>query len=81
MTKKKDIHFNISERKILLRVFDLVFILISLYGIGHFFEFDYFYITTEYWAWIIVLALYISVFGTVFELYDLQKASKLEKVF
>lgn len=80
MTKKKDIHFNISERKILLRVFDLVFILISLYGIGHFFEFDYFYITTENWAWIIVLALYISVFGTVFELYDLQKASKPESV-
>jgi exopolysaccharide biosynthesis polyprenyl glycosylphosphotransferase len=29
----------------------------------------------------VVLALYISVFGTVFELYDLQKASKKEKVF
>ncbi|WP_452226399.1 sugar transferase [Lacinutrix cladophorae] len=80
MTKKKDIHFDISERKILLRIFDLVFIFVSLYSIGHFFEFDYFYIDNNNWAWILILALYISVFGTVFELYDLQKASKQDSV-
>ena len=73
---KKDIHFNISERKILLRIFDLVFVMASLYGLSIVFDFDYFTITKENWTWVFVLALYITVFGTVFELYDLQKSSK-----
>ena len=73
---KKDIHFNISERKILLRIFDLVFVMASLYGLSIVFDFDYFTITKENWTWVFVLAVYITVFGTVFELYDLQKSSK-----
>ncbi len=78
---KKGIHFNISERKILLRVFDIVFVLAALYFVSNRFDFDYFSINKEHWAWAFVLALYISVLGTVFELYDLQKSSKPEKVF
>jgi len=77
---KKGIHFNISERKILLRIFDIVFILIALYFVSNLFDFDYFTVTKENWTWVFVLILYISAFGTVFELYDLQKASKIEKV-
>ena len=77
---KADIHFNISERKILLRIFDLVFVLLALYLLSNLFDFDYFTITKENWTWIVVLMLYISVFGTVFELYDLQKSSKLDTV-
>jgi exopolysaccharide biosynthesis polyprenyl glycosylphosphotransferase len=78
MPNRNAIHFEISERKILLRVFDIVFVLLSLYLIGNIFEFDYFGITRENWSWTLVLVLYISVFGTIFELYDLQKASKIE---
>jgi len=77
---KQRIHFNISERKILLRVFDIVFVLLALYGLSSEFEFDYFTITKENWTWVFVLGLYISGFGTVFELYDLQKSSKFEKI-
>lgn len=77
---KSSIHFNISERKVLLRIFDLVSILIVLYFLGNTFEFNYFIITKENWTWVLVLILYISVFGTIFELYDLQKSSKLEKI-
>ncbi|MFD2823346.1 sugar transferase [Lacinutrix iliipiscaria] len=80
MARKQDIHFNISERKILLRILDLLFIMLSLYGLSELFEFDYFTITKENWTWVLVLALYITIFGTVFELYDLQKASKTESV-
>ncbi|WP_242206338.1 exopolysaccharide biosynthesis polyprenyl glycosylphosphotransferase [Aestuariivivens insulae] len=76
----QNIHFNISERKVLLRVFDLVFVLGLLYLVGNLFDFDYFSITKENWTWVLVLVLYISVFGTVFELYDLQKSSKMEQV-
>jgi len=78
---KKDIHFNISERKILLRVMDLISILGMLYLVSSLFDFDYFSVTHENWTWILVLMLYVSVFGTVFELYDLQKASRQDKVF
>lgn len=77
---KKGIHFNISERKVLLRIFDIISILVVLYFVSNTFDFDYFTITKENWRWIFVLIIYISVFGTIFELYDLQKASKLEKV-
>ena len=76
---KKGIHFEISERKILLRLFDIVAILSVLYFVGKTFEFDYFTITKEKWRWVFVLILYISIFGTIFELYDLQKSSKIEK--
>jgi len=73
------IHFNISERKVLLRIFDIISALVVLYFVSNTFEFDYFTITKENWRWIFVLILYISVFGTIFELYDLQKSSKIEK--
>ena len=74
------IHFNISERKILLRVFDVLSILLVLYFVSNSFDFDYFTLTKEKWAWVLVLILYVSIFGTVFELYDLQKSSKIEKI-
>ncbi len=77
---KTDIHFNISERKILLRIFDILFILGTLAAVSYLFDFDYFTVTKENWTWILVLILYISAFGTVFELYDLQKSSKIEIV-
>ena len=76
----RSIHFNISERKILLRIFDIVSILLVLYFVSNTFDFDYFTITKENWKWVFVLILYVSVFGTVFELYDLQKSSKVEKI-
>ncbi|PWI31529.1 sugar transferase [Flavobacteriaceae bacterium LYZ1037] len=77
---KQDIHFNISERKILLRVVDILSILGMLYLVSSIFAFDYFTVTHQNWSWVLVLLLYISVFGTIFELYDLQKASRMDKV-
>ena len=81
MSTKKGIHFEISERKILLRLFDIFVVLAFLYIIGISFEFNYFTITKENWTWSLVLALYIAVFGTIFELYDLQSSSKLDISF
>ncbi len=74
------IHFNISERKILLRIFDVLSILCTLYFVSNSLDFDYFTITKENWTWVLVLVLYVSIFATVFELYDLQKSSKIEKI-
>jgi hypothetical protein len=37
---KKKMHFEISERKMILRLFD-VLLFYSFYAIGHFFDLDY----------------------------------------
>tara|TARA_B100000809_G_scaffold120193_1_gene118490 strand:+ start:123 stop:1517 length:1395 start_codon:yes stop_codon:yes gene_type:complete len=80
MSQKSNIHFDISERKILLRVFDIISVLSLLYLVGLVFDFDYFKINEQNWVWSIVLVVYLSVFATIFELYDLQKANKFEIV-
>ena len=72
MINKKKIHFEISERKILLRVFDVLWVLLALYFIGKVFNFDYFNISASNFYWTIVLALYLNVIGSVFEMYNLR---------
>ena len=78
---KSSIHFDISERKVLLRIIDVFAVLAILYTVSNFFDFNYFIINKENWKWVFVLVLYMSIFGTIFELYDLQKSSKLDKTF
>jgi exopolysaccharide biosynthesis polyprenyl glycosylphosphotransferase len=68
-------HFEISERKILLRFFDVLFVLLSLYIIGEVFEFDYLKISKDNYHWCLLLGAYILFFGAVFEMYNLQVAS------
>jgi len=75
MKSNKKIHFEISERKILLRVFDVFFVLGALYLVGSVFNFSYFYITSSNFYWTLVLGVYLLFFGTVFEAYNLQVAS------
>lgn len=75
MKLKKNIHFEISERKILLRVFDVLSVLVILYALWKFTSFEYF----SFVSWNIVpglvLALYLNVLGTIFDMYNLQTAS------
>ncbi|NQY05902.1 MAG: hypothetical protein HRT68_06785 [Flavobacteriaceae bacterium] len=78
MKSQKKIHFQLSERKILLRVFDVLFVLLGLFGVGELFDFDYFKFSTEKWAWIIFLTFYLLFFGSVLELYNIYKASKFD---
>ncbi len=75
MLSSKKIHFEISERKILLRVFDVLTVVGALYLVGMLFKFDYFSISKVNFYWTIILGLYINVLGTVFEMYNLQTAS------
>ncbi len=81
MGKKKDIHFEVSERKILLRLLDMAFVFFGLYLLELFFPYNYLLIRGENTLYLIVLAFYLMIFGTIFELYDLQKASKLDVTF
>ncbi|QNJ96690.1 sugar transferase [Constantimarinum furrinae] len=80
MSQKSNIHFDISERKVLLRLFDIASVLALLYLVGIVFNFDYFKINKDHWVWSIVLGIYLTIFATIFELYNLQKASKFEVV-
>lgn len=80
MSRSRSIHLEISERKIFLRIFDVFWVLLTLYLAGIFFKLDYFTINSEFWVWTCVLIIYLSLFSSVFELYDLQKASKYDTV-
>lgn len=75
MNSKKKIHFEVSERKILLKLVDVIVVLLSLYIVSSIFDFHYFTFSANNYYWTILLALYINVFGTVFEMYNLQVAS------
>jgi exopolysaccharide biosynthesis polyprenyl glycosylphosphotransferase len=75
MFSRNKIHFEISERKVLLRIFDIATVLLALYLVDVLFNFNYFHISIRNYYWTVVLGLYISVLGTVFEMYNLQVAS------
>ena len=75
MNNRKGIHFEVSERKVLLRIFDVISVLFSLYLVGITFSFHYFNISTTNFYWTIVLAIYLNFIGSVFEMYNLQVAS------
>ena len=75
MNKFKAIHFEVSERKILLRIFDIIFVLLSLFFVGIVFKFNYFNISKTNFYWTIVLGIYLNFIGSVFEMYNLQVAS------
>lgn len=80
MRNLKKIHFNVSERKILLRIIDLTVVFLGLYCIAYFFDFQYFQIKKENYYWFLVLSIYILFFGEVYEMYDLQNASSENKI-
>ncbi len=80
MFSKNKIHFEISERKVLLRVFDVFFVLLALYLVGIIFDLTYFHITEDNYYWVMVLGFYIVLFGAVFEMYNLQVASNQNQI-
>ncbi|MFQ6601647.1 exopolysaccharide biosynthesis polyprenyl glycosylphosphotransferase [Flavobacterium sp. C3NV] len=68
-------HFEISERRILLLFFDAVFILSALYILSLIFNYNYFVFDRNNFTSIILLVSYVYVFGLIFEMYNLQVAS------
>lgn len=72
----KSFHFAISERKILLRFFDIIFSVTSLGLTSYFFRFDYFnYNNQDIVIWLVTYTFYFILFGEVFQLYNLQVSS------
>ncbi|OMQ09892.1 sugar transferase [[Flexibacter] sp. ATCC 35103] len=75
MFSNNKMHFEISERRILLLVFDAVFILSALYILSLIFDYNYFVFDSGNFLSVILLLSYMYAFGVIFEMYDLQVAS------
>jgi exopolysaccharide biosynthesis polyprenyl glycosylphosphotransferase len=75
MNKNKKIHFEISERKVLLRIFDVVFVWLAIHFIGHLLDLEYLKLSTNHMVYVVSLGFYINGIGTIFEMYNLQVAS------
>lgn len=80
MNKNNKIHFEVSERKVLLRVFDVFFVFVALYCVAHVLNLKYLETSSHYFKYAMVLAIYINGIGTVFEMYNLQVASNQYKI-
>ena len=74
MSKNK-IHFEISERKTILYLFDIVFVIGALYLVGNLFDLEYLQYSVGNLYCALFLVLYLHVFGTIFEMYNLQVSS------
>ena len=75
MSSNKKIHFEISERKVLLFVFDIFFVLTALYLLNSIFDYNYLAFEKKTFYRPLILVAYLSVFGAIFEVYNLQAAS------
>jgi exopolysaccharide biosynthesis polyprenyl glycosylphosphotransferase len=80
MAEKTNLHFELSERKLLLRFLDVSLVLLGLHFVGSVFEFDYFTIREDKWIWSLLLGFYILFFGSIFEIYHLKKSSDFFKI-
>jgi len=74
-SNRKKMHFEISERKVLLFAFDALFVVSILYLLNVFFDFHYFVFEIETIYRPIIFVGYLLIFGTIFEMYNLQVAS------
>lgn len=69
--KPRKIYFEISERKIFLRIIDLIVVFTGIYFTESFSRLEYVNFDTTNYYWVFVLSVYISIFGTIFSMYHL----------
>lgn len=74
MSQQGIFHFEMSERKVLLRLFDIIFISITIVSLNYLFEDTYIYFGKNFLLWLLCYLSYFIFFATVFELYVLKKA-------
>lgn len=75
MASNRKMHFEISERKLLLRLFDIVFVFSALFLLNFLFDVQYFNLDQTHYFRPVMLILYLTIFGAIFEMYNLQVAS------
>ncbi|WP_338840673.1 sugar transferase [Flavobacterium ginsenosidimutans] len=75
MFSKRKMHFEISERKVLLCLFDAAFIFTALFLLSLLFDYRYYSLHENRFLKSFLLIGYVYVFGAIFEMYNLQTAS------
>ncbi len=73
--RKTKMHFEISERKILLRLIDVLSVSAAMFLLGQVFHIQYFNKIYDNWTYGSFLIIYLLSFGSIFEIYNLQIAS------
>jgi len=74
-------YLDISERKVLLRIIDILLYVSSLWFATHFLEFDYLnFSSSSVYIWMITLIFYALLFGEIFQLYNLDVSNNAFKV-
>ena len=69
-------HIALSERKLLLRTFDILFIIIGLWVSSTFFDQDFInFDNPSIIVWLITLSFYFFLFGEIFQFYNLNVSS------
>ena len=80
--KKKNKYLNISERKILLRFFDIVSVFIGIYLISSLLNVTYItFNSTLTRKWLLTFLVYFIFFGNIFEMYNLKVSSSRYRIF
>lgn len=79
MFKEGRLNFEISERKLLLKILDIIFVFLTIYLIYSIFNFKYFEIAGFQFKSLILLTVYILTFGSIFNMYVLHDAISLLK--
>ena len=74
MTTDK-IHFELSERKMMLHFVDVICVLLALNVTGNFFRLEYLTLAVSNGVHLLLLLVYLKLIGAVFEFYNLQVAS------
>ena len=70
------INYNISERKLFLRIIDVIVVGVSIFIASNYLEFQYFRaLDSNLTIWLSTIAVYILFFGQIFELYNLKVSS------
>ena len=68
----KSTYYNLSERKILLRVLDLIILTFSLWTASFYLNFNYVVFNKSFIIyWLFLLYFYFLIFGEIFQLYNL----------
>lgn len=81
-TKRNIKYINISERKVLLRLFDMLCVLLGMYFIANFLQVSYITFDNDMTVkWVLTFLVYFLLFGHIFEMYNLKVSSSRFLVF
>ena len=66
-------HYNLSERKFLLRIVDILILTASLFLASNFLNFNYISFSNQFISyWLFLLYFYYLIFGEIFQLFNLE---------